>query len=422
MLNLNTAEKRSIIAGLFGNALEWYDFLLYASFAPIFAEYFFPSHVSFISLMATFGVFAIGFLMRPLGGVLIGHYADNKGRRKALIFSVSLMTAATFCIGLLPTFSQVGVLAPILFTLLRLIQGLAVGGELPGSTTFLIEHMAAHGRGFAGSLVLSTAFLGIFIGSLTASILSYAFTYEDLIHWGWRIAYLMGGLLGVLGISLRIKSVEPEIFTGIRPSQELPAKIILTRYKWDLFLSVFFTSIMAIGNYVLIAYVTTFLVKSEQFPLHHALLINFIALFVLTLLIPLMGWLSDRTGRRPVFIGGLLSLLFLTFPIFWLLLSKSWWLVLGGEVLLSLTLAPLNATVPTIIAEMFPTQIRASGTSIGYNIGQALFGGTVPLVALGLIELTKSKLAPAWYLFAWVIVVLFASRFLQETYQKRLKD
>jgi proline/betaine transport protein TphA len=176
---------------------------------------------------------------------------------------------------------------------------------------------------------------------------------------------------------------------------------------------------MAIGNYILIAYVTTFLVNSEGFLLRDALLINFIALFLLTLLIPIMGLLSDYVGRKPIFLGGLISLFLLVFPFFWLLLSGSWWKALASELLLSIVLAPINATVPTIIAEIFPTGIRATGTSIGYNIGQAVFGGTIPLFALTLIEITGNKLAPAWYVFIWTIFVLVATRFLQESYQKK---
>lgn len=417
---MNQHEKRSIIAGLYGNALEWYDFLLYASFAPIFSEIFFPADEHFISLVTTFSVFAIGFLMRPIGGALLGHLADHAGRRKALIASVTIMSIATLLIAFLPNYHHAGMFAPLAFTFLRLVQGLAVGGELPGSATFLIEHMFANRRGLAGSLVLSTAFLGIFAGSLTASILSSVFTPAELASYGWRIAYLIGGLLGFYGIYLRIKSVESPQFTKANPSNELPAKLVFTRYIKQLALAITFTSIMAIGNYVLIAYVTTYLVKTAGFILQDALIINFIALFLLTVLIPFMGLLSDFVGRKPVFLSGLAGMVIFTFPVFWLLMSNNWVYVLCSEILLAITLAPLNATVPTIIAEMFPTRVRASGTSIGYNIGQAFFGGTVPLVALTLTEVTGNHYAPAWYVFIFALLVVFTTRFLQETFQRAL--
>ncbi|KTD20087.1 proline/betaine transport protein homolog [Legionella lansingensis] len=397
-------EKRSIIAGLYGNALEWYDFLLYASFAPIFATLFFPSNVHYLSLIAAFGVFAIGFVMRPIGGALIGYLADYAGRRKALIFSVTMMTIATTCIALTPSYQAIGIASPILFTLLRLIQGIAVGGELPGSATFLIEHLFARRRGFAGSLVLSTAFLGIFAGALVASILSSLFEYRFLLHTGWRLAYILGGGLGILGIYLRIKSVESPQFLHEKQTVRSPIKLVLTNYRRSLLLAVIFTSILALGNYVLIAYVTTSLIQVSGFGLKDALLINLIALFFLTILIPIVGLLSDYVGRKPVFLFGLISLLIFIFPIFWLLHSKNWWHALWSELILSMTLAPLNATVPTILAELFPTSVRATGTSIGYNIGQALFGGTVPLIALTLIEITGTIYAPAWYIFGWAFI------------------
>ncbi len=414
---MNRNEQMSVIAGLYGNALEWYDFLLYASFAPLFAIIFFPSNHPFISLIATFTVFAIGFIMRPIGGVLLGHYADHAGRRKALILSMCIMTASTTAIAFLPNFYTAGIIAPILFTVLRLLQGMAVGGELPGSTAFLIEHMYAHRRGFAGSLVLCTAFLGIFAGSLISSTLSAAFSYSYLLEWGWRYAYLLGGLLGIFGIVLRIKSMESSAFLKAEVVKELPAKLVFTKYKFQLFMSVVFTSLLAIGNYILIAYITTFLVKSEGFLLPQALFINLIALFFLTLLIPIMGYLSDIYGRKPILFCGIAGIFFLIFPCFWLFISGNWWYVLWGELLLSCILAPLNATVPTIIAELFPTPVRASGISIGYNLGQAIFGGTLPLVALTLIELTGNKLSPAWYIFVFSIGVLIAWKFLKETYQ-----
>ncbi|AMP88607.1 MFS transporter [Legionella pneumophila] len=412
--------KHSIIAGLYGNALEWYDFLLYASFAPVFAEIFFPSKIHFVSLIATFSLFAIGFIMRPIGGLLLGHYADHVGRRKALILSMSVMTISTALIAVLPDFNSWGIIAPILFSVLRLIQGLAVGGELPGSTTYLIEHMFQNRRGLAGSLVLSSAFLGIFIGALTASIFSTLFTGDSLLNWGWRYAYLLGGILGILGIYLRIKSFESPTFLKDKHTTKLPAKVVFTQFKQQLFLSVIITSILAMANYVLIAYVTTFLVKSEYFLLKDALLINLIALALLTVLIPLMGFLSDAVGRKPIFLIGLFSLSILIFPFFWLLLSGSWWIALCCELLLALVLAPINATVPTIIAEMFPTSVRASGISISYNIGQALFGGTMPLVAFTLIELSNNKMAPAWYLFLWILIVIPITISIRESYQKEL--
>ncbi|MCE0721744.1 MULTISPECIES: MFS transporter [Legionella] len=417
---MDATKRKSIFAGLYGNTLEWFDFLLYANFTPLFAQLFFPSDEYFVSLLLTFGVFSVGFFMRPLGGVLLGHYADQIGRRKTLILSISIMTFSTACIALIPDFNSIGIVSPLLFIFFRLIQGVAVGGELPGSTTFLIEHMADHRRGFAGSLVLSTAFLGIFLGSFTASLLSVLLTEDTLRAWGWRLAYLIGALLGLIGIYLRLTSVEPATFLKAKHTTELPAKIVFFGYSRKLVLAIIFTSILAMSNYLLIAYITSFLVKSEGFLLRDALVANFIALLVLTILIPLMGLLSDYFGRKPIFLLGALGIFICIYPIFILFSSGIWWQILLGEIVLAIILAPLNAAVPTMLAEMFPTAIRASGVSIGYNIGQAVFGGTMPLVSLTLVELTGNKYAPAFYILFWVIIAIIAARSTRETYLDKL--
>lgn len=417
---MNHKEKYSVIAGLYGNALEWYDFILYASFAPVFAEIFFPSEIHFLSLLATFSLFAIGFIMRPIGGVLIGHYADYFGRKKALILSITIMTISTSLIALVPDHNSIGMAAPLLFSILRLLQGLAVGGELPGSATYLIEHMFEHRRGFAGSLVLSSAFLGIFLGALIAAVFSSLYTGPSLLQWGWRYTYLLGGFLGIFGIYLRCKSSESPTFIKKDHAHELPAKIIFTQFRKQIFIAVMITGIMALTNYMLIAYVTTYLVRYEGFLLHDALLINLLSLLALTLLIPIMGYLSDIVGRKPIYLLGLISLILLIFPIFWLLLSGNWWRVLCCELVLALVLAPINGTVPTMLAEMFPTSVRASGISIGYNIGQALFGGTMPLIAFSLVEITHNKFAPAWYILFLSIIVLGITFLVRESYKKTL--
>jgi len=413
---MKQAQKKSILAGLYGNTLEWFDFSLYASFAAVFADVFFPSDTGFLSLVLAFSVFAIGFLVRPLGGAMLGHYADRAGRRKALIVSVVVMTVATFLIAFIPSYQAIGLMAPALFVLCRVIQGLATGGELPGSATFLIEHMFHYGRGFAGSLVLCTAFLGIFLGSLTAYLLSISMTYLQFSGWGWRVAYGIGGMLGFIGIYLRYKSTESDAFKEVSETEDAPAKVVFQSYRKALLLAVLCTSILAIGNYILIAYVTTFLVKFKGFFYRDALTVNFIALFCLTLMIPVMGLLSDKFGRKTIFSVGVLGMFGLIFPFFWLLMSGSMKYALVAELLLALMLAPINATVPTMIAEMFPTAVRASGTSLGYNIGQAMFGGTMPLIALVLTQYTQSLYAPAWYVLLWSLLVMLSVTQLKDAF------
>ncbi|RUR12291.1 MFS transporter [Legionella sp. km772] len=405
---MEKVKRNSVLGPLFGNALEWYDFLIYASFASVFAEIFFPSNSHFISLVQSFSLFAMGFVMRPIGGVIIGHYADHRGRKKALIISMCIMTISTFCIGLVPDFKTIGVAAPILFSLFRLIQGLAIGGELPGSVTYLIEQHWAKGRGLSGSLVLSSAFLGILLGSLVTTIFSGLFSEEMLLKWGWRIPYFLGGIMGVWGIYLRINSVESRVFNE-QNTKPLAFKSLWFDYKKSVLLSIVITSVLALGNYLLIAYVTTFLVKAQTFALHEALAINLIALFVLTLVIPIMGYLSDHIERKRMFIFSIILFILLIIPFFFYLGSKNWWVVLAAELMLALILAPINAIVPTMIGEMFPVNIRGRGVSLTYNIGQALFGGSMPLIALSLIHYTGNTITPGYYILFWALIAFVFS-------------
>lgn len=406
--------RLSILAGLFGNSLEWFDFILYAYFAPIFSILFFPSSNPYLSLLSTFGVFATGFFIRPVGGLILGRYGDNFGRRKALIASVTIMTLATLLIALLPTFSQVGIWAPIFLILLRLIQGIAVGGELTGSATYLIEHADINRRGFIGSLILSTAFMGMLVGSAATTTIGAVMTKPLLVSMGWRLAYLLGGLLGVFGIYLRFKSQETPQFLLVE--KELPVSmrtLFMSHYK-QLILGLIFTCVMAVGNYILIGYMTTYLVRFRHFSFEEAMIINFLSLLLLTILIPIFGSLSDKKGRKFVFWIGIVSLLIFAFPIFSAISNGNFYQAMFGELLLGFTLAPLNAVIPTVIVEMFPTNLRVTGSSIAYNIGQAIFGGTAPLISLVLLQFTGSQYAPAGYLFLCALIAGISLYYFRE--------
>lgn len=398
---------KDIIAGLYGHALEWYDFLLYASFAPIFAKIFFPTHDDFVSLLTTFAVFSIAFIMRPIGGVLIGHYADKVGRRKALIFTVSAMSCATFLIGCLPGFSRLGIISPILFVALRLIQSLIVGGELPGSSTFLIEHTNKEQRaGLVSSFIFATATFGIAIAALVATLLSELIPTAHFIDWGWRIAYWLGAALGLIGIYLRLHSNETQDFLTIKEKEKLPVKIILTEHRFALLGSVIYTAILASGNYLIIAYVITYLIKIENFSTNAAFAINAISMLIMTIFIIVFGYIATKIKATSLFLSGVVSVIIFIFPIFYLLSTGNIITAFCAELLIAIVLSPINATLPTLLTHLFPTKVRASGVSLGYNLGQGLFGGTFPMIGLALVELTGNKFSPAWYLFSWAIIVL----------------
>jgi proline/betaine transport protein TphA len=409
-----------VVAGLFGNALEWYDFILYANFAPIIATLFFPAKDQRISILLTFTVFATGFLVRPFGALLFGYIGDHLGRLRALIISISIITLPTFLIGLLPTYNHIGIAAPLLLTLLRLFQGIAVSGELNSSATFLIEHAPANRRGLAGGLVMGTAFLGILIGAAVAAIVTMYLSQQAVHAWGWRLPFLLGGIIGVFGIIIRLKSYETPLFVANHHSKMSSILIVFKQYIKPLLLTICITCIMAVGNYIFIAYIVTFLVKYQGFALKDALKINLISMALMVAMFPIMGMLSDRFVRKPIFKIGIYSFIIFSLPIFWLISHKQFYLVLLGDIILCLILVPIAALIPTIIAELFPTEIRNTGTALGYNICLALFGGTAPLIAFGLVDATKNNLAPAGYLIVCTIISWIALRFIEESHKKPL--
>ncbi|MGB6977099.1 MAG: MFS transporter [Gammaproteobacteria bacterium] len=414
------SSKTTLLAGLFGNALEWYDFILYANFAAIIANLFFPTKDPMTSLLLAFAVFATGFLVRPLGATLFGYIGDHRGRKAALITSMIVITIPTLLIGFLPTYASIGLAAPILLTLLRLLQGLAVSGELNTATTFLVEHAPDNRRGFAGSLVMSTAFLGILTGAITTTLVSALLTAQALHDWGWRIPFYLGGVIGVIGLFLRLRTKESPRF--VQEKKYMSFKRIFSNYRKELLLTILLTSIMGVGNYIFIAYAVTFLDKIQGFSLREANTINLISILLLVLLMPIMGILSDHFGRKPLFKIGLFGFIVFSFPAFWLLSQKQFGYALAGDLLLGIILAPIAALIPILLAELFPTAVRNTGTALGYNICLAIFGGTTPLLALELVQRTGSNLAPAGYLILCAVLSLTALKFIEESYHKPLRE
>ncbi len=419
-------NKKTIFAGIFGNALEWYDFTAYAFFAPVFATLFFPAKDPFVSLLMAFGVFALSFLVRPLGGIFFGYLGDHFGRKNALIVSIVVMSFPTFLLGLLPSYAIIGIAAPILLTLLRLIQGIAVSGEITSATSFLVEHSHESRRGFMGSLAMCSAFVGIVLSSAAVTLITELVSHDQLINWGWRIPFLLGGVLGIIGLIIRLRSTETAHFEKAKQTREQQTKpsvfkhYSMLEYK-PILMAVLVTCIMAIGNYMLIGYFNAFLIKSMAQSPKVVMLINFICLLSLTLLLPILGILSDKVGRKPVLMTGMIGFIILAYPIFWLLQQTEVKLIFFGEFLFIVVLAPIVALIPTTLAEMFHVHTRNSGISLGYNISLALFGGTAPLIALELVAKTKNFYAPAWYLIAGAIISLLALLYLEESYQKKLK-
>ncbi|MDP3561298.1 MAG: MFS transporter [Legionellaceae bacterium] len=420
-------QKGVVLAGTFGNALEWYDFTIYAFFVPIIAPLFFPNKAPLLSILATFGIFALGFLVRPLGAILFGYIGDHSGRKNALVLSMIMMSLPTFLISLLPTYYHIGFWAPLLLTILRIAQGLAVSGELTTATVFLIEHADSNRRGIAGSLAMSGAFVGIVLSSIIAAIMTKIFNIAQLSDWGWRIPFFVGGLIGIVGLVIRLKSIDPALYEKQHASPQQKSRrasvknhVMSLNYR-TILVGIFLTSIMAIANYFLIAYFNIFLVETQGLPFQQVTMINSIAITIQLIGSLCMGRLSDFIGRKPVLGGGIIGLAVLVYPIFWLLTQHSILLAFLGEILFAIAASAISGLIPTTLAELFDTYHRNMGISMSYNIALGIFGGTAPLVAIGLIAFTQNVFAPAWYVIACASIAFLALLTLKESYLKKLQ-
>jgi MHS family proline/betaine transporter-like MFS transporter len=393
--------------GSVGNVLEWYDFALYGYFAPVLATLFFPGDSALASLLSTFGVFAIGFFARPLGAVLFGHVGDTCSRRTALVWSVMLMAVPTCLLGLLPTHDEIGVAAPLLLILLRLLQGLSVGGEFVGSMAFLVEHAPVGRRGYAGSWSEFSAQVGILLGSGTSALLAATLSHEALYAWGWRVPFLLGVLVALVAVYMRTGIEESPEFERLKKTETVPRfplLEVLRHRRAELAQAVGIILLYAASFYLVFVYLITYESRVLAYPLGLAMVSNTLGLAVFAILVPVMGALSDRVGRRAPLLVGAAGLFLLAYPLFTLLERQTFAAILGAQLTFALLVACYAGPMCATVAELFPPQGRYTGLSVAYNLALALFGGTVPLVATFLIERSGSVLAPGWYLLACAVV------------------
>lgn len=414
---------RIVVAGSIGNALEWYDFALFGFFAPVIARLFFPAEDRLVGLVQTFGVFALGFLMRPLGGAIFGHLGDRLGRKKALELSVLLMALPTTALGLLPTYAQIGFAAPVLLTLVRLVQGLSVGGELIGSISFLVEYAPPGRRGLLGSWGLSSATLGTLVGSATAAALTALLAADDLARWGWRLPFLAGILVGVVGLWLRHGIDETPCFKEAADAGQTvdsPLRQALRNDRRPLLTTLGVSALHAIAFYLAFVWLSTWLAHINRPRLDNALIANTVALALLVVLGPAAGGLSDRIGRRPVLFAGVAGWGLSAYPVFLLLHQGTLAAALMGQAIFAACAALICGALPAAFVEQFPTAIRYSGIAVSYNLAMAVLGGSAPVLATWLIDETGHALAPAFLLPAAAIVAALAVWAMDERYDQPL--
>jgi MHS family proline/betaine transporter-like MFS transporter len=412
---MNSAHiGRVIAAGTIGNVLEWYDFAIYGYFAAPIGRQFFPQEDAVAQLLSAFGVFAIGYLMRPLGGVLVGHIGDTVGRRAALTFSVAAMAVPTFLIGLLPSYQAIGVLAPIGLILLRVVQGLSVGGEYTGSLVFLVEHAPEGRRGLLGALGASGATVGILLGSAVGAAFAASMSAAALDAWGWRIPFLLGLVVGIAGYILRRYVLE----TAAVEKRARPPIIETLHDHWRAVAGFAGLSVYsAVSFYIGFVYLVSWLQTADGIPPSRSLEINSLSMVILLPVVIVAGWLSDWIGRKPLMvlasIGGLVGAV----PIFWLLNHPTALLAQIGQLGLVLLMGTYYGPLPAILVEAAPPAVRWTAVALGYNLCYALFGGLSPLVATWLVQREGNEIAPAFLIMASAAVTFATLFWFRETYR-----
>ena len=398
--------RRTVLAGIAGNVMEWYDFAVYGYFAAILGQHFFPSDDPTTSTIASFGAFAAGFVVRPLGAIVFGHIGDKIGRKRALTLSVIMMAVPTFLIGLLPTYEQIGVTAAVLLVALRMLQGLSVGGEYTTSITFMVERGDQKRRGLMGSFSPAGGSVGFLFGSGVGAIIANVMSPEALHDWGWRLPFLAGICIAFCAIYIR-RHMEEDVMVAEEDKEPISPVITAFKEEWRSILKIVgFNIYNGVSFYLIFVYVSTWLHQTAHVSTADALDINTVIMVILVVLTLMFGWLSDRIGRRPILITAGIGLILFTYPLMWLMHHESLIMVFAGQLGLTVIAAMIPGCAPATMVELLPHHVRVTCMSIGYNLSLGLIGGTTPLVAAYLVSRTHEDLAPAFYLMAAAAVSL----------------
>jgi MFS family permease len=401
-------ERLAVIASSVGSVLEMYDFVIYAFLATVLAQLFFPNSDSFVAHVKTFAIFAVGYFSRPLGGIIFGWLCDKRGRRFGLIYSIVLMGVPIFLIGCLPTYQTWGHYAALSLLVLRLLQGLSVGGEFPAGSVFLAEHAAPHRRALVVSLMFLGVNFGIVLGSLVGSITTNMVSEHTLLAYAWRIPFLLGGVLAFVGYIIRRKLQETSVFLQITAEKEISRAPLIDLFRVNfraLLKSSGLVCVMAAAVSTLFLFMPTYLSHYLHIPLSKALLMNTVSLFVFSCFIPLAGSMADKIGTRAVYMMGVLALLFLLYPLYKIMGTQhDLWLTLWAMVMLGFTVAFIIGPIGVMLATSFRASVRTSGFAVAYNVSFGVIGGLAPLVLTVLLHHTGNLQAPTLYLGAAAII------------------
>lgn len=420
------SKKKSILAAVIGNALEWYDFLAFAFMTPIVAKLFFPSNPAdpdnnINQILLTTAVFGVGFFMRPVGGIVLGLYGDRKGRKAAMVMVTGLMAVAIALITFAPTYAAVGIAAPLFIVLARLLQGFAAGGEFGTSTALLIEMAPPGKRGFYGSWQMTGQMMALLLGAAAGTLITEIFTQAQIMAWAWRLPFAFGLLIVPVAIYIRRNVEEPEAFVKMKAAQaagtvrEATLGEMLKNHMRETLVGMGLVVTLTVSIYITFTYLTTFSTVTLKLPLRDTFLVQMASAAFMIVLMPLWGAWSDRVGRRPLMIGSLIGYLLVLYPAYsWLTSEPSIARLLVAQLSICVFVSVYFGVFSTVIAELFPANVRSLGMSLAYNIAVMIFGGFAQFIVTWLIRATGSPMAPAYYVMFGVMVGLVAAFFIRD--------
>ncbi|MDN3449496.1 MFS transporter [Planococcus sp. APC 3906] len=409
----NKQMRRVLVASLVGSSIEWFDYFLYGTMAAlVFNQLFFVNEDPTVGLLLAYASFALSFFIRPFGGIVFSHIGDRIGRKKTLVLTLSLMGFATFAMGLLPTYQAIGVAAPILLITLRLIQGLGIGGEWGGALLLATEYAPPERRGLFGSIPQMGVTIGMVMGTLALWIMTLL-PEDSFMTWGWRVPFVLSALLVVFGLWIRKGIDETPEFKRVQEAGEIPNLPIVEtlKYHWRAVLITIGAKVVETAPfYIFSTFVVSYATANLGFTRTATLSAVMIATVVTTVLIPIMGHLSDKVGRKKLYVAGTVAMALFAFPYFWMLQQGSVaLLILATVIALGVIWAPITAVLGTMFSEIFDAKVRYTGVSLGYQIGAAVAGGTAPLVATALLAQFNNSYVPvALYIIFTALVSLLA--------------
>ncbi len=410
-------NKKIYFAGLMGEIMEWYDFTVYGFFALVIATHFFPSDNHFVSIMATFAAFAVGFLVRPIGAIAFGFIGDNYGRKKVLTYSIFLMAFPSLIIGLMPTYETIGIFAPIFLILMRMLQGISVGGEHTGSVIYLCELSNFKYRALSAVVPFVGTVLGVLLGSLVGTVI-YAFLDNALVtQWVWRIPFLLGVLIA--GVGMMIRKTLPESYTPDAERSSSKKMLETAKHNVKPFIKVFLMNLtFAVGFYTVFIYNPIWIQQFLHTTKEYALEINSISLVFSIVAMLISSYLSNIFGRKPLLLFATGGMTFLSYPLYDMMLSGIPYHVLIGQGGLAIFIGSFMGVIGVVMVELFKAEVRVSAVSVSFNLSFAIFGGTAPIVATWLIHTTHNDLALAWYLSLVSLISFITILTIPETYKQ----